>query len=83
LLENGERDEEIELTEAKIDFLIACGMGFDYSKQHPPLIQYSIRNDGFDEGACEVVKLEAGLIVGVVPAVVIDGSIHLTSVNIA
>ncbi|MBV6825069.1 hypothetical protein [Pseudomonas sp. PD9R] len=82
VLKDGERDKEIELTGAKIDFLIACGMDFNRGKRHPSTIQYSIRNDGMGEGECEVVKLEAGLIVGDVPSVVIDDSLHLASVQI-
>ena len=74
---------KIELTNAKIDFLIACGMSFDYFKRHPASIQYAIRNDGMGDGECEVVKLEAGRIVSVVPSVVIEGSIHLASIHIA
>ncbi|MGH8384662.1 MAG: hypothetical protein ACRESJ_04080 [Pseudomonas sp.] len=83
VLKNGERDEEFELTNAKIDFLIACGMDFEYGKRHPTSIQYSIRNDGMGDGECEVVKLEAGRITGIVPSVVVDGSIHLASLHIA
>ncbi|MFU2329649.1 hypothetical protein [Pseudomonas sp. NFX98] len=83
VLKDGERDEEIELTNAKIDFLIACGMRFDYAKRHPASIQYAIRNDGMADGECEVVKLEAGQIVSIVPSMVIDESIHLASIHIA
>ncbi|KQZ92509.1 hypothetical protein [Pseudomonas sp. Root562] len=82
LLKEGERDEEIELKNSKIDFLIACGMGLDYSKRHLPSIQYSVRNDGFDDGECEVVRHDAGKIVGVVPSVVIDCDVHLASLRI-
>jgi hypothetical protein len=83
VVQDGERDEEIKLTEAKIDFLIACGMSFDYSKQHSSSVQYAIRNDGQGDGGCEVVKLKSGRIVGAVPSEVIDGSIHLASIDIA
>ena len=79
----GERDEEMKLTEARIDFLIACGMTFDHRKKHPMSLQYAIRNDGFGDGQCEVVKLEHGRIAGVVPSEVIDGSVHLASIQIA
>lgn len=82
-LKEGERDIQVELTEAKIDFLIACGMDFDYGKRHPSSLQFSIRNDGMGDGECEVVKLEAGWIVGAVPSVVIDDSLHLTAIQIA
>ncbi len=83
VLKDGERDKEIELAGAKIDFLIACGMSFDYGKRHPSSVQYSIRNDGRGDGECEVVKLEAGRIVGVVPSMVIDDSLHLVAIQIA
>ncbi|MFY0727720.1 hypothetical protein [Pseudomonas sp. NFX15] len=83
VLKDGERDKEIELAGAKIDFLIACGMDFDYSKRHPSSLQYAIRNDGMGEGECEVVKLEAGRILGGVPGAVIDDSLHLTAIHIA
>ncbi|VVN98083.1 hypothetical protein PS726_02420 [Pseudomonas fluorescens] len=83
VLKDGERDKEIELAGAKIDFLIACGMSFDYGKRHPSSVQYSIRNDGMDDGECEVVKLELGRIVGVVPSMVIDDSLYLAAIQIA
>lgn len=79
----GERDSEIELTDAKIDFLIACGMPFNYFKHHSSSIQYSIRNDGMGRGECEVVKLEAGQIVEAVALEVIDNNLYLTSITIA
>ncbi|SEN39588.1 hypothetical protein SAMN04487857_11584 [Pseudomonas sp. ok272] len=82
VLEEGERDQEIELSGVKVDFLIACGMDVDYGKLHPSSVQYIVRNDGMGEGECEVVKLEAGRIVGVVPSVVIDDNLYLTPLNI-
>ncbi|MGF6089408.1 hypothetical protein [Pseudomonas sp. 18173] len=82
VLKDGERDKEIELTGAKIDFLIACGMGFDYGKRHPSSVQYLIRNDGMGDGECEVVRLESGWIVGAVPSIEIDDSLHLTVIQI-
>ena len=82
MLKDGERDREIELAGAKIDFLIACGMDFNYGKLHPSSVQYVIRNDGMDDGECEVVKLEAGRIVSIVPAVVVDDTLHLTAIHI-
>lgn len=81
--EEGERNGEIELVEAKIDFLIACGMQFNYFKRHPTSIQFSIRNDGMGNGECEVVRLEAGRIVETVPSEVIDNNIYLASIHIA
>lgn len=83
VLKDGERDKEVELAGAKIDFLIACGMDFDYGKRHLSSLQFAVRNDGMGDGECEVVKLEAGWIVGVVPSVVIDDSLHLAAVQIA
>ena len=82
MLKDGERDREIELAGAKIDFLIACGMDFNYGKLHPSSVQYAIRNDGMGDGECEVVKLEAGRIVSIVPAVVVDDTLHLTAIHI-
>jgi hypothetical protein len=82
MMKDGERDREIELAGAKIDFLIACGMDFNYGKLHPSSVQYVIRNDGMDDGECEVVKLEAGRIVSIVPAVVVDDTLHLTAIHI-
>lgn len=81
-LKGGEREKEIELTGVKIDFLIACGMDFDFNKRHPSSVQYSIRNDGMGDGECEVVKLEGGRIVSIVPSVVIDDSLHLSVLHI-
>ncbi|KII37947.1 MULTISPECIES: hypothetical protein [Pseudomonas] len=82
MLKDGERDREIELAGAKIDFLIACGMDFNYGKLHPSSVQYAIRNDGMGDGECEVVKLEAGRIVSIVPAVVVDDTLHLSAIHI-
>lgn len=81
--QDGERDNELERMDAKIDFLIACGMNFNYFKRHPSSIQYSIRNDGMGSGECEVVRLEEGRIVGAVPSEVIDTNLHLAAIHIA
>ena len=82
VLKGGERDKEVELEGAKIDFLIACGMDFDYGKRHLSSLQFAVRNDGMGDGECEVVKLEEGWIVGVVPSVLIDDSLHLAAIQI-
>ena len=83
MLKDGERDKEVEQAGSKIDFLIACGMNFDYGKRHLSSLQFAVRNDGMGDGECEVVKLEAGWIVGVVPSVEIDDSLHLAAIQIA
>ncbi len=82
VLKERERDKEVEIPEVKIDFLIACGMAFDYRKQHPIGVQYSIRNDGMGQGACEVVKLEDGRIVGAVATVEIDDNLYLSAIRV-
>lgn len=82
-LKEGERGKEIELAGSKIDFLIACGMDYDFLKQHPASLQYLVRNDGMDEGECEVVRLKAGKIVGVVSSTLIDETIYLSAIEIA
>jgi hypothetical protein len=82
VLREGQRDEEVEIPEVKIDFLIACGMSFDDNKQHPISIQYAIRNDGMGSGECEVVKLENGVIIADVPAQEIDDNIYLSAIHI-
>lgn len=81
--EEGERDGEVEIVEAKIDFLIACGMYFNYFKRHPSSIQFAIRNDGMGNGECEVVKLKDGLIAEAVPSEVIDYNLHMVSIDVA
>ncbi|PYY72006.1 hypothetical protein CRX42_03240 [Pseudomonas jessenii] len=81
-LKEGERDTQVELSEAKIDFLIACGMDFDYAKRHPSSLQFSIRNDGMGDGEVEVVRLQAGWIVESVPSVLIDDNLLLTLIEV-
>lgn len=81
-LEEGERHSQVELTEAKIDFLIACGMDFDDAKRHPSSLQFSIRNDGMGDGEVEVVRLEAGRIVERVPSVPIESDLYLTLLEV-
>lgn len=81
-LKEGQRDEEIELPEVKLDFLIACGMSFDDYKKYPLSVQYAIRNDGMGNGECEVVKIENGVIGADVPALEIDGNIYLSDIQI-
>lgn len=81
-LKEGERDVQVELTEAKIDFLIACGMSFDYAKRHPSSLQFSIRNDGMGDGEVEVVRLQSGWIVESVPSVPIEDDLHLTLIEV-
>ncbi|MCO8311419.1 hypothetical protein [Pseudomonas mandelii] len=80
---DGERDSEIELVDAKIDFLIASGMHFNYFKRHSSSIQFSIRNDSMGSGECEVARLENGDIVEIVPSQVIDENLYLTTIPIA
>ena len=79
---DGERDNEFELVDAKIDFLIACGMTFEGDKHHPLSIQFSVRNDGMGRGQCEIVKLEKGLIVDDIPLEVIDDNVYLACIPI-
>ncbi|VVM46950.1 hypothetical protein PS662_00579 [Pseudomonas fluorescens] len=81
--EDGERDSEIEITAAKIDFLIACGMPFNYFKRHQSSIQFAIRNDGMGRGECEVVRVEEGEIADEVPSEVIDHNLYLVSIDVA
>jgi hypothetical protein len=81
-LKEGEREIQVELTEAKIDFLIACGMDFDYAKRHPLSLQFSIRNDGMGDGEVEVVRLQAGWIVESVPSVPIEDDLYLTLIEV-
>ncbi|MBK5378677.1 hypothetical protein JFT81_29070 [Pseudomonas sp. TH43] len=83
VLKQGERDKEVEIPEVKIDFLIACGMSFDYDKQHPSAIQYSVRNDGMGSGACEVVMLKDGRIVDDIPSVEIDDNVYLSVIRVS
>lgn len=82
-LQEGERDSEVEIKEAKLDFLIACGMPFDYLKHHPSSIQFAIRNDGMGSGECEVVRLARGEIVDAVPSDVIDDNLYLACVDVS
>jgi hypothetical protein len=82
VLREGERDKEVEIPEVKIDFLIACGMSLDYDKQHPTAVQYSIRNDGMGRGACEVVRLEEGLIVDEIASEEIDDNLYLSVIRV-
>jgi hypothetical protein len=81
-LKENERDKELELSGAKIDFLIACGMSLDADKLHPTSLQFAVRNDGMGRGECEVVKLEAGLIVDDVVSVLVDDTIYLAAVQL-
>lgn len=81
-VKKGQRDEEIENPEVKLDFLIACGMPFSDYRKYPLSVQYAIRNDGMGNGECEVVKVENGVIGADVPALEIDGNIYLSEVRI-
>ena len=81
-LKEGERDIQVELAEAKIDFLIACGLPFNYAKRHPSSLQFSIRNDGMGKGEVEVVRLQSGWIVESVPSVKIEDDLHLTLIEV-
>ncbi|UVM03831.1 hypothetical protein [Pseudomonas laurylsulfatiphila] len=81
-LKEGERDIQVELAEAKIDFLIACGLPFNYAKRHPSSLQFSIRNDGMGDGEVEVVRLQSGWIVESVPSVKIEDDLHLTLIEV-
>jgi len=40
------RKDELDSTQSKIDFLIACGMNIDFNKQYSPGVLFSCRNDG-------------------------------------
>jgi hypothetical protein len=82
LVKKGQRDEEIEIPEVKLDFLIACGMPFSDYRKYPLSVQYAIRNDGMGNGECEVVKVENGVMGADVPALEIDGNIYLSEVRI-
>lgn len=82
VVEAGERDQELEAIGSKIDFLIACGMSFQEGPIYPQSVQIAARNDGMGEGRCEFARVVGGAITQLLPAVVIEDTLHLVSVEL-
>lgn len=82
VVEAGERDQELEAIGSKIDFLIACGMSFQEGPIYPQSVQIAARNDGMGEGHCEFARVVGGAITQLLPAVVIEDTLHLVSVEL-
>ena len=82
-LEESERDEELEQVEAKIDFLIACGMSFDQNRQYPPSVQFALRNDGMGKGRCQFAKVSDGRISHEVDAVKVEDTLHVVQLELS
>ncbi|MHC8318304.1 hypothetical protein [Pseudomonas sp. LB3P31] len=82
VLEEGERDQELETLGSKIDFLIACGMPFIEEKSYPQSVRFAVRNDGMGDGSCEFVRVEEGRITSVVPSIIIEDTLHLAAVEL-
>ncbi|MCK1793664.1 hypothetical protein [Pseudomonas violetae] len=82
VVQAGERDQELEAIGSKIDFLIACGMSFQEGPIYPQSVQFAARNDGMGEGSCEFARVEAGAITQVLPAVTIEDTLYLISVEL-
>jgi len=57
------RNDELEDTGVKVDFLVACGMTFSETKAYPQTTQFAFRNDGLDKEA-EARRVENGYICG-------------------
>lgn len=82
VLENGERNDELENIHSKIDFLIACGMFFDEGQRYPDSVQFAVRNDGMDEGGCEFAEVESGRIIRLLPSTIIEDTLHLAVLEV-
>ncbi|AXI62877.1 hypothetical protein DLD99_21130 [Pseudomonas kribbensis] len=78
-LELGERDRELESIDSKVDFLIACGMPFEDGLRYPDTVRFAVRNDGMGEGSCEFAEVQAGRITGLLPAMIIEDTLHLAT----
>ncbi|WP_256735578.1 hypothetical protein [Pseudomonas sp. dw_612] len=83
VLENGQRDDELEKTDSKIDFLIACGMDFEDGKRYPDSVRFAVRNDGMGKGRCEFAEVESGRITGLAPSVVVEDTLHLATLDLS
>lgn len=82
VLENGQRDEELEKIDSKIDFLIACGMSFEDGKRYPDSVRFAVRNDGMDAGRCQFAEVKAGRITHLVPSVIVEDSLHFATLDL-
>ncbi|MFJ2687653.1 hypothetical protein ACIOYV_28425 [Pseudomonas sp. NPDC087342] len=83
VLENGQRDEELEKIDSKIDFLIACGMPFEDGKRYPDSVRFAVRNDGMDAGSCQFAEVKAGRITRLVPSVVVEETLHFATLDLS
>jgi hypothetical protein len=82
VLENGQRDEELEKIDSKIDFLIACGMSFEDGKRYPDSVRFAVRNDGMGAGSCQFAEVKAGRITHLVPSVIVEDSLHFATLDL-
>ncbi|MDN3223661.1 hypothetical protein [Pseudomonas nunensis] len=82
VLENGQRDEELEKIDSKIDFLIACGMSFEDGKRYPDSVRFTVRNDGMGAGSCQFAEVKAGRITHLVPSVIVEDSLHFATLDL-
>lgn len=77
-----EREHEYKDWSSKLDFLIACGMGFDRTKEHSKSLQFAFRNDGMGRGECEAVTVVDGRIANSLSTTRVDNDIHWLQVEI-
>lgn len=82
-LANGERAQELEKVDAKVDFLIACGMGFEDAERYPHSVRFAVRNDGMGEGSCQFAEVTSGKISHLIPSVIIEETLHLAVVGLS
>ncbi|KOX98599.1 hypothetical protein [Pseudomonas nunensis] len=83
VLEKGQRDEELEKIDSKIDFLIACGMSFEDGKRYPDSVRFAVRNDGMDAGRCQFAEVKAGRITRLVPSVIVEDTLHFATLELS
>ena len=83
MLNSGQRNDELESIDSKIDFLIACGMGFGDEKRYPQSVRFAVRNDGMDKGSCEFAHVEGGKISHLLPSTIIEDTLHLAVVDLS
>lgn len=81
-LEPGQRDDELEDIDSSVDFLIACGMEFEKGERYPQSVRFAVRNDGMGAGSCEFAKVEAGKISHLLPAILIEDTLHMAVVDL-
>jgi len=82
----GDRDIELENTQSKVDFLIACGMPFNNQKIYPKNVQFAVRNDGIGEGHCQAVSVKDNKIVSYpfpMQRMLFNNTIHIAGLEIA